>query len=196
MVDAADDVDAKAKIENERARRRTVGRSVTCYGDARRALPLLEHHLRGAAGPLNVGDRVMVDAEYGVDAIANREIADGRRTRIEDHDLDAGPSSRRRPRLRRNTGASGAVGVDRDMPRDRSRELPQVSRGIAQRLGRHGKRVPHRLPGDRYRGVTRRPSLVRDGEPKASDTATKATKALSHIIAPSCSPTPPAIRRQ
>ena len=66
-------------------------------------------------------------------------------------------------RLRRNAGASRTVGFDHDVPRNRSRELAQVSRGVAQPLGRQGKRVAHRLPGDRYRGVTRRPSLVRDG---------------------------------
>src|SRR6266567_2790247 len=92
------------------SRRPALRRSVACYGNAHQAVLLLEYHLLGAARPLNVGDRVMVCAEHGVDAVTNREIAYWRRTRIEHHDLNACMPSRRRPYLCRNTGASGAVG--------------------------------------------------------------------------------------
>ena len=70
--DAADDVlDTKAKIENELAHRSALRRRLACHGNARLALALFEYHLPGTARPLNVSDRVMVDAEQGVDAVAN-----------------------------------------------------------------------------------------------------------------------------
>ena len=104
MVDAADDVlDTEAKIENELACRSALRRRLACYGNARLALALFEYHLPGAARPLDVGDRVMVDAEQGVDAVANREIAYRRRAGIEHHDLNARAPGRRRPRLGRDS---------------------------------------------------------------------------------------------
>ena len=124
VVEAKKDVlYAEAEIGNERACRPAVRRSVAGYGNAHQAVLLLEYYLLCAARPLNVGDRVMVGTEHGVDAVTNREMADWRRTRIEHHDLNACTPSRWRPYLCRNTGASGAVGFDCDVSRNRSREI-------------------------------------------------------------------------
>ena len=74
VVEAAQDVlDAEAEVGTNRACRPALRRSVACDGNAHQAVLLLEHHLPGAARPLNVGDRVMVGAEHGVDAVAKIE---------------------------------------------------------------------------------------------------------------------------
>ena len=103
----------------------------------------------------------------------DREIAYGRRTRIEHHDLDAWHAQPIGGLVSAGTPEQAAPSASIATCRaTAAAKLTQVSRGIAQPLGRQGERVAHRLPGDRYRGVTRRPSLVRDGgTPKASDTA-------------------------
>ena len=49
------------------------------------------------------------------------------------------------------------------MPRYRRRQLAQVPRGVAQTFRRQGKRIAHRLAGDRYRGMAGGPALVSDG---------------------------------
>ena len=43
--------------------------------------------------------------------------------------------------------AAPSASID-DMPRNGSRQFAQVSRGIAQPLGRQGERVAHRLSGE------------------------------------------------
>src|ERR1700760_5182602 len=147
MVDAADYVlDAKAEIEDELARRCALWRGVGRYGDACEALALLEHHLVGPTRPLDVGDRVMIGAEQGVDAVPYREVVDAAGTSVEHHDLDAGAPSRRRPSFSWNAGTSDAVGFDRDVPRHRCREIAYLSRHLAERLGRQGARIAHGPP--------------------------------------------------
>ncbi len=164
MIDAADDVlDTEPKIEDELAGRPVLRRSAARYDYASRALPLLEYHLPGATRPLDVGDRVVVAAEQGIDSVADRQGAYRPRTGIEHHDLDVGAAGRWRPCFRRHTRAGSTIGFDHDVSRDRRRELTGLPRGIAQRLTGNREGEANRLPGNRYRGITRGASLVRDG---------------------------------
>src|SRR5215813_12578554 len=95
MVEAQEYVlNAETEVGGERVYERVCRPALwLCFGgdgDVRLAMLALEHHLFGAAGPLNVGDGVMVGAEHGVAAVSHREIADGRPARIEHNDFDAG----------------------------------------------------------------------------------------------------------
>src|SRR5262249_60324643 len=111
MVEAKEYVlDAETEVGGERVCRPALRLCVGGDGDVRLAMLALEHHLFGAAGPLNVGDGVMVGAEHGVAAVSHREIADGRRARIEHNDFDAGALGGRWPYLGGYTGGRGAGG--------------------------------------------------------------------------------------
>ena len=89
MVETEQDVlDAEAEVGNEYASRLAFRRGPSGYGNARQAMFAFEHHLLAAAGPLDVGDGVMVGAKHSVAAIAHRKIANDGRTGIKHNDFD------------------------------------------------------------------------------------------------------------
>src|SRR5215813_4625299 len=91
MIEAGEDVlDADEKIGRERIPRRAVGWRRAGDAHIGRAVPGLEHHLLAAAGPPDIGDGVMVFAEYGGETIADRQDADRGGTGIKHHDFDVG----------------------------------------------------------------------------------------------------------
>ena len=186
MVDAADDVlDAEAEIGDERA----------CgplrSGAASPVMAMLDHAAAPSRRP----------PAWRRPAIECRRSCDGRRRarrrcRPGSRDCVSAPHTHRAPRprcWRARPMAASSLPEHRSTPRRRLRPRraaqpppPNSRRSRAaspeSTLSRQGERVAHRLPGDRYRGVTGRPSLVRDGGAESERHGRDRTRHHPHIL--------------